>query len=181
MRDRHDPRAVRQPRAVHHADLIRLPLDEPGMAVGPDRDRGGGAVIDGVGTTVIACVLGLMVPMAPIPIDAMFDGSATGKLRDVPLFVNQRSPPGPAVIPTRAPVGLRQEEFGDGVRDRVDLPDPIGGELGEPEIAVRSGGDPIGETIRVGTGNIDMACVVGLIMPIDAGPSVTRGCRRARS
>ena len=56
--------------------------------------------------------------------------------------VNQRLPSGPATIPVGKGRG-QEEELGDGARRR-DAADAVVDRLGEPEVAVGAGGDPLG-------------------------------------
>ena len=70
--------------------------------------------------------------------------------------VNQRLPSGPGVIFGAGTAG-REGERADGVSGRVDHPDRVGRELGEPDVAVGAGRDPDGWRWRWGSVNKLMA------------------------
>ena len=124
-------------RRVDHPDLVgteasvnqRLPSGPVVIPAGP-------LLAVGMGNSVMACVVGLIIPIWLAP-DS----------------VNQRLPSGPAVIPVGIAVGRGDGELGDGVRRRVDHPDLVGTGLGEPEIAVGPGRDHRG-SCAVGNGEL---------------------------
>ena len=140
-----------------------VPLAPATMPVGAE-----GVV--GVGYSVIASVVGLMTPIWPAPssvnqtlpsgpaaiphgrdvelgvansVMTPVDGSSR-PIWSAPYSVNQRLPSGPAVICSGCADFGRQRELGHDAGRRVDHADLIGGELGEPEVAVGTHRDRCG-------------------------------------